>query len=93
MYYESRVKDEYLQRLAALKRDYYNASEEERACGIVEPPIPLKVMNVVGHEIWDLETAEFRDSVIQAAEDAHAMAIEERKESMLIPKTPRQFHQ
>ena len=93
MYYESRVKDEYHRRLAALKKDYYDATEEERESGIVEPPVPLKVMNIVGQEFWELETVEFRESVRLAAEEAHERAVEKRKESIFIPDTPQQFHQ
>jgi hypothetical protein len=47
----------------------------------------------VSKEFWLLETEEFRESVAQDAEDAHAKDVEELEQIKLVPKTAVQFHQ
>jgi hypothetical protein len=93
MYYEKRVKNEYLRRLSDMRQAFKDATEEERQSGTVEEPIPLKLMNLVGHEIWDLEPDDVRELVAKAAEDSHAKRVEEWEQAMLIPDTAHQIHQ
>ena len=93
MYYETRVKNEYLRRLSAMRQAFKDATEEERQSGAVEEPKPLKLMSIVGREIWKLETDDVRKLVVQAVEDLHAKRVEEWEQAMLIPDTAQQIHQ
>lgn len=85
LYYEERIKGEFQRRLSAMRQAFKDATEEERQCGAVEDPVPLKLMNVVGHEFWEREPDEVRKSVAKVAEDIHAKKVEEREQAMLVP--------
>jgi hypothetical protein len=93
MYYEERIKDEYSRRFQDATMEYDCATEEERESGVVPRPWAVKIRNEVGRELWNQETESFRKEVAQAAEDAHAKAVKEWKDSMLTPRTPQQHHQ
>jgi hypothetical protein len=92
MHYHSRVKNEYNRRFAAAANAYNSATKEQRELKIVPKPVALKIRNEVGMEIWEAESDEIHDAVIQAVEDVHAKDIEERENALLIPETPQQFH-
>jgi len=92
-YYALRIKDEYVRRYDIAKRQYDDATEEERESGGVKKPIAVQLRTEVAKEFWNLETAEFRAEVAQEAEDAHAKEVEDWEMSKTVPKTPQQFHQ
>jgi hypothetical protein len=92
-YYHSHVKEEYDRRYKFAKNKYDNATEEERKRENIQKPVALTMRVEVSREFWLLESQEFRDTVAQDAEDAHAKEVEEWTASKTIPKTPQQFHQ
>ena len=75
------------------KQKYDNATEEEREKGDAKKPVAVQLRTDVSKEFWLLETEEFRNTVTQDAENAHAKEVEEWEALKSTPKTPQQFHQ
>ena len=88
MYYQSRVKDEYVQRLAIAKNNYDNAMKEEKENGDVKEPVALQLMSEVGREFWLRKTNEFRKQIAMDAKDAHVKEVEEWEALKETPETP-----
>jgi len=93
LYWKTRIKDEYLRRYAIARKEYDDATEDDKTSGIVKKPVPVQVRTEVGKTFWLLESDEFRAEVAQEAEDAHAKAMQEWEEVKQAPTTPVQFHQ
>lgn len=91
--YNSHIKEEYNRRHAIAKKQYDDASDEDKENGIAKKPVPVQLRAEVGREFWLLETQEFREQMDEVAEDAHAKEMEDWEESKQVPKTAQQFHQ
>jgi len=92
-HYKSQFKDEYNWRFAIARKEYDDASEEDKENGIVKKPKPVVMRTEIGREFWFLEMEEFREQIHKEAENTHAKAMEEWEESKQVPKTAQQFHQ
>jgi hypothetical protein len=93
VHYTSRIKEEYVRRYAIAKKQYDDATPEERESGAVKKPIAVQLRTEVGKEFWNLETEEFCGEMGQESEDLHLKEVEEWQMSKTVPKTPQQFHQ
>jgi hypothetical protein len=92
-YYKSRVKAEYIRRFTIAKKEYKDASLEDKENGVVGKPIDVQIRTEITKEFWVLETDEFREQVAKDAEDDHAKQLEEWEQLKEVPKTAQQFHQ
>jgi hypothetical protein len=93
LYWISRIKDEYLRRYVIARKEYNDATEDDKTSGIATKLVAVQVRTEVGMEFWLLESDEFRAEVAQEAKDAHAKAMEAWEEAKEVPKTAVQFHQ
>ena len=93
LYYSSRIKEEYLRRYAIAKKEYDNATEQDKASGVVNKPVPVRLRSEVGKEFWLLESDAFRAAVAQEAENNHTKEVEEWEDLKKVPRTAVQFHQ
>ena len=93
LYYYSHVKDEYVRRFESAKKEYDDATADDRQSGAVKKPVGVQLRTETGMEFWLLESKKFRDKIAQEAEDAHVKEVEEWEELKQVPTTPLQFHQ
>jgi hypothetical protein len=93
LYWKVRIKDEYLRWYTIARKEYDDATEDDKMSGIVKKPVPVQVRTKVGKVFWLLESEEFWAEVAQEAEDTHVKAMQEWEEVKQAPTTPVQFHQ
>jgi hypothetical protein len=87
------VKAEYIQHFTITKKEYKDASLEDKENGVVGKPINVQIQTEITKEFWDLETDEFHEQVAKDAEDDHAKQLEEWEQLKEVLKMPQQFHQ
>jgi hypothetical protein len=69
LYWKVRIEDEYLRRYTIARKEYDDATEDDKTSGIVKKPVPVQVRTEVGKAFWLLESKEFQVEVAQEAED------------------------
>jgi hypothetical protein len=74
MYWKLRIRDKYLCWFAVAKKEYDEASDDDKTTRTVKKPIPVQLRMEIGMEFWLLESEEFQAEVAQEAKKAHAMS-------------------
>jgi hypothetical protein len=91
-YWKSCIKNEYLSRYAIARKEYDDATDDEKTSGIVKKPIPVQIRTETGMELWLLESDECCAKITEEAENVHAKEMEEWTEAKETPVTAVQFH-
>lgn len=91
MHWKTLMKDLADQRLASAMHAWNKLKQGDE--GFDNRPVPMAIRRAVAQEFWETESAEVKESVLQAAKADHATHMAEWSELKEEPKTPAQFYQ
>lgn len=91
IYYQTLMKGEADNRLAAATAEYDKLTDEEK--DTKGPPSALAIRKNVARDFWATESAEVKAAVLQAAGTEHEEDLAEYLALKEVPKTPAQHYQ